>query len=441
MTTYRLNNDKLKACIGFTPHENQQKIIDGQARFTCITAGRRFGKTLVASYLALRQLWLTDKTIWIAAPTYDLAKKTWRYLYGWVLREFPNMKINQANLTIENPATRSILELKTTENPASCIGSGVDFLIVDEASRVKEVVWQEALYPTLSDKMGKAFLISTPKGKNWFYRLYIKGRGEEPDYASFTFQTKDNKALPHLAEEQEKAKKELPENVYRQEYEAAFLEDQGQVFQGIQKCVDGVLEEPQEEKQYILGVDVAKYQDYTVVVVLDLTTFRVVGFERWNKLDWDFSRQKIEKISESYNNALIVIDSTGVGDPLAEALKRNGRGVEEYKYTNATKRYLIENLALKIQQGGVKFPNIQVLIDELEIFGYEYSPISRNVVYNAPEGAHDDCVNALALALYGAGHYPWSKREIKKPFPEGSYGALEQKLDLEAEERELKYFV
>lgn len=428
---YTLNDDKLKACIGFEPHENQQKIIDGQRRFTCVTAGRRFGKTVVASYLALRQLWLTDKTIWIVAPTYDLAKKTWRYIYAWVLREFPNMKINQQSLTIENPFTRSLLELKTAENPASCIGSGVDFLIVDEASRVKEVVWQEALYPTLADKQGSAFLISTPKGKNWFFNLYILGKRGEGDYISFTYQTKDNTALPHLIDEQEKARKELPESAYRQEYEAQFLDNEGQVFRGILDCVGGKLELPNIENSYVLGVDVAKYEDWTVVVVINLTNTQVVAFERWNKTDWEFTRQKIKGMAKEYNDAVIVIDSTGVGDPLAENLKRDGCAVEEYKYTNATKKYLIENLALKIQQKAIKYPKIDVLIHELEVFGYEYSPVTRTITYNAPAGLHDDCVNALALAVYGAGHYPWEKRIVRPKYPEGSLGRLEQKLDEE----------
>lgn len=438
---YKLDEERLKACVGFNPHPNQQKIIDGRRRYTCVTAGRRFGKTLVASYLALRQLWLTDKTVWVVAPTYDLAKKTWRYIYGWVLREFPNMKLNLSTLTIENPATRSLLELKTAENQASCIGSGVDFLIVDEASRVKEVVWHEALFPTLADKQGSAFLISTPKGKNWFYELYLKGLDNEPDFASFTFQTKDNTALPHLAEEQEKAKKELPESSYRQEYEAQFLDNEGQVFRNIQACIGGEFEAPKENKHYVIGVDVAKYEDWTVLVVIDLTSFRVVAFDRWNKVDWEYTRQQIEAKSKEYNEALIVIDSTGVGDPLAESLKRDSFPVHEYKYTNQTKKYLIENLALKIQQGAIRFPNIPTLIHELEIFGYEYNPASRMITYNAPSGYHDDAVNALALAVWGAGHYPYPLREIKKPYAAGTLGQIEESLDALKEADELRYLI
>ena len=79
---------KIAEKVGVIPHENQLRILRGMKRYTCITAGRRFGKTLLASLLAVGMLHANKKTIWIVAPTYDLAKRTWKYIYGWALREF-----------------------------------------------------------------------------------------------------------------------------------------------------------------------------------------------------------------------------------------------------------------------------------------------------------------------------------------------------------------
>lgn len=426
--------------IGFCPHKNQVHILDNLRRYTAITAGRRFGKTLVASYLAMKYLCLPNKTIWVVAPTYDLAKRTWKYIYGWVLREFPNMKINQSTLSITCEETGSTLELKTAENPASCIGAGVDLLIVDEASRIKGVVWEEALFPTLSDKKGSAFFISTPKGKNWFYEIFLKGQENYEEYISFSFETKDNDSLPHLAEEQEKAKKTLPQAVYEQEYLARFLDGQGQVFKGIKDCMNGKLEEPVLGKSYVMGVDLAKYEDYTAITIMDMTSFNVVYFERFNQIDWEFQRQKIKAISKRYFDCPIVIDSTGVGNPIAESLVREGHRVIAYKYTNASKKFLIENLALKIQRREISYPYIKELINELEIFGYEFTQ-SGNIIYSAPQGYHDDCVNSLALAVHGLGHYQRDIEAIKAPYPEGSMGFYEQQLKLKEEEKELEYFI
>ncbi len=374
------------------------------------------------------------------APTYDLAKKTWSYIYGWVLRDFPMFKINQSTLSIQNLDLRSKLELKTAENPASCIGEGVDLLIIDEASRIKKPVWQEALFPTLSDKQGSCIMISTPFGKNWFYELYLKGLDkDQEDYVSFSFETKDNLALKHLVEEQEKAKKALPEAAYRQEYEAKFLEDAGQVFRKINRCIKGKFEDYDESHDYVMGVDLAKYEDYTVLTVLDLTSFHVVQHERFNKIDWEYQRTRIKTMADKFHCPMVV-DATGVGDPIAESLERDGYVVEQFKYTNQTKKHLIENLALKIERNEITFPDIPELINELESFGYEYTP-SGNVRYNAPEGLHDDCVNSLALAVHGAGHYLYDDHPIKPRYPQGSFGYIMQEETLKSEQKDLEHFI
>ena len=438
---YRLSEKKLKKTIGFNPHENQQKILDGLKRYTCITSGRRFGKTLLASYLAMKQLLLSERTVWVVAPTYSLAKRVWNYVYKWVLWHCPGFKVNQQDLSIENPLTQSILELKTAENPTSCIGAGVDLLIIDEASRVKDQVWLQALSPTLADKQGSAVFISTPRGRNWFYNMYLQGKDKnQKDYASFSFETQDNLALPHLKEEQEKARMVLPENVYRQEYRAKFVEDAGQVFRGIKKCVRGSLMSPERTHNYVMGVDLAKHEDFTVITVIDLTDFSVVAFERFNRIDWEFQRIRIETMSDLYRKCPIVIDATGVGDPGGDLLKRDGYPVMEYKYTNASKKYLIENLALKIERNEVSFPEIPELIDELESFGYELTP-SRQITYQAPAGYHDDCVNSLALAVHGAGHYVHKPVQVRDPYPPGSMGALVEKIEKDRHLDEIEYFI
>jgi len=439
---YVLNERKLRETIGFNPHGNQAEVLESMERFTCVTAGRRFGKSVLAGYLGMRELWQTEKLVWVAAPTYDLSKRIWHYVHKWTLQEFPTFKINLSELYIENPYTQSRLELKTADNPTSCIGAGVDLLIVDEASRVKGDVWEQALYPTLSDKLGRAFLISTPKGKNWFYKLWMKGQlREDTDYKSFRFETKDNLAIPHLVKEQEDAKRRLSENVYRQEYTAEFLENEGQVFRGVGECIKGNLRSPEYGHRYIIGCDVAKYEDWSVVVVIDLSDFHVVSFDRWQKVDWDWTVKKIEERCQEYC-APIVMDSTGVGDPIAEELERRSNPVHRFVYTNQTKKYIIENLALKIQQGAVSWsPEIKEITHELEVFEYEYSPKSGMVRYNAPAGEHDDTVNALALAVYGAGHYKEEVAKYDPPYPENSYGVLEEEMERKELESGLEHFI
>ncbi len=102
---------KIAEKVGVIPHENQLRILRGLKRYTCITAGSPFWENTSCVITSGWNVTCEQKTIWIVAPTYDLAKRTWKYIYGWALREFPALKINLSNLSIENPENQSILEL------------------------------------------------------------------------------------------------------------------------------------------------------------------------------------------------------------------------------------------------------------------------------------------------------------------------------------------
>jgi hypothetical protein len=89
------------------------------------------------------------------------------------------------------------------------------------------------------------------------------------------------------------------------------------------------------------------------------------------------------------------IDSTGVGDPIVEDLRRVCRGVEGFKFTSPSKQQLMEGLQISIQTREIRYPD-GWLRSELEAFGFRYS--GRTVQYEATVG-HDDGVCALALAV------------------------------------------
>jgi hypothetical protein len=91
-----------------------------------------------------------------------------------------------------------------------------------------------------------------------------------------------------------------------------------------------------------------------------------------------------------------LVDSTGVGHAILEGLQTDCPQVEGFKFTAQSKQQLTEGLAVAIQQGEVGFPD-GLIRQELEQFEYQYT--RTGVRYTAPEGLHDDCVCALALAV------------------------------------------
>lgn len=396
-----INDQLLQDRIRFRPHPAQIKILNGMNRFTIIPAGRRFGKSQFCAYIALRELMATGRNIWIVSPTYDLSKKVFNYIVKWVGREFSHsFKIQHAPTgAIESP-TGSRLETKSAETLHSLMGEELDLVIIDEASAMSKEVWETYLYPSLANRQGRALFISTPKQKNWFYHLYIKGRSDridDKDYSSFHFQSKDN---PYFSSrEWENARKTLPIAVFDQEYRATFISDAAAVFRNIRSCIKGELKDPEKDHLYVVGIDLAKFRDFTAIVVVDQIDNQVVFVDKFQKIDWTLQKKRIIAVAQKYNDAYINIDATGKGDPIVDDLMAAGLSVNDFKYTNQSKTQLFSKLAIFIEQNKISYPFIQSLIDELEAFSYTKTPGGR-FTYSAPEGQHDDQVNALALAVW-----------------------------------------
>src|SRR5208283_5324641 len=161
----------------------------------------------------------------------------------------------------------------------------------------------------------------------------------------------------------------MPELAYRQEVLAEFLEDIGSVFRGVDNNIKGTLEPYNPQKQYVMGGDLAKLRDFTVLAVLD-SDGHMCAFDRFSQLDWVFQRKRIVLLAQQYN-ARLLIDSTGIGDPVCDELKRENIRVDGYKLTNASKKDVIENLSLMIENRQLTTPPLPELINELKLYGYK----------------------------------------------------------------------
>jgi len=264
---------------------------------------------------------------------------------------------------------------------------------------VKPEVWNEAIRPALSDKNGWALLISTPFGKNWFYEIFLRGMDEnQPEYVSFHYPSYANPILKKT--EIDEMAQNMPEIKYRQEILAEFIDDGGLVFRGLDKILNSSPEEPVPGEFYVIGVDLGRHEDFTVIKVGKLSERREVYRERFNKTNWDFIKDRIRHVYNLYNRGAILIDSTGYGDPIYEDLAKEGINIHGVNLNVSSKPMIIENLQLMIEN------QIIHLIDDNEMkveFGaYTYTILpSGNVRYEAPSGFHDDIVIATALMAYG----------------------------------------
>lgn len=407
----RINDElhsRLQNAIDFHPFELQNEIIHDNHRFKTINAGRRFGKTLLGAYLVAERLLIPDSRIWIVAPTYPLTEKIWREVYSWFTTTSLAVDITKKVTTAKGSwrietHNGSMVECKSADDPTGLIGEELDLLVIDEASRIKPIAWSEALRPTLTSRKGACVMISTPKGKNFFHQEFMKGKGVDETYRSWVAPSISNPHFPK--EEWDLLKKQLGEDSpqFRQEFMAEFLDDMGAVFRNIKACIKGDFQEPVAGVRYVMGVDLAKSHDYTVCFVMREDTRHVVHMDRFNNISYDMQIPRIVELSKRYNKAKILLDSTGVGDPVFDIMKTSGAHVEPFKFTNTSKEALVRGLMIALENEEISYPQIDTLIAELEVF--EYTIGSTGVFrYNAPEGFHDDCVMALALAVKACGN-------------------------------------
>jgi hypothetical protein len=125
----------------------------------------------------------------------------------------------------------------------------------------------------------------------------------------------------------------------------------------------------------------------------------VLKQDRFNQIDWNLQKAKIEAAYHRYGKPQIYMDSTGVGDPIYDDLIKRGMRVISYKFTETTRRDLLVNLGLKLEQDKIKIPDDEILKAELQSFHYELSDSGR-VKIVVPDKLHDDCVFSLALACW-----------------------------------------
>jgi len=395
----KINEGKLQKVVGFDPHPAQKEILECKNREILVCAGRRFGKSVLAAYLALKELLQPKKRVWLVAPNYDLSQIVFDITLQWLLKiatSGKTVEVKKRPFPTITTAFGSILECKSVENPVGLLGRATDLIIMDEAARIPEDIWNVYLFPTTHDKRGKVVFISTPLGQNWFYHKFIQLKEEG---SAFQFPSNANPYFPK--EEWERAQKFLPERVFLQEYMASFLPEAASIFRGVDEIInENALEDPKPGHFYIMGVDLAKYRDFTVLVVIDKVTNKVVAFDRFKEINYPLQKMRIVALAKRYNNAKVIIDSTGVGDPIVDDLKNEGLWIEDFKIEGKSKTQLIDKLSIFIEQKAIIIPPIEALINELKVFSCEMTR-AGNIIYTAPQGYHDDCVFALALAVWG----------------------------------------
>jgi hypothetical protein len=378
---------------GYKPHNIQraihQSINNGEWKYYCLNIGRQFGKSM----LALNQLlyWaINNKGCQIAyvTPVYKQGKKVFsdfeRYTVNSGIFEF-----NKSELLIKGCG--STIQFFSGERPDNIRGNTFDFLIVDEMAFTRKELWDEVLSATVLVKGKKVLFISTPNGKNHFYKLCMRHLDSEK-YKYFHFTSYDNPLID--PQEIDDRKLSIPDHVFRQEYLAEFID--GGI--GIFKNIKSVIKNINGGSKYYAGVDIGRSDDYTVLTVLN-EAGQMVFVDRWRHMEWTQIVDKVCEVVKRYD-ATTLVEVNNQGDVFFELLKKKHRKTEHFTTTVKTKPQVIENLAVAFEQQALSILPKDWLENELENFTYIYSQETRAIKYGAPSGMHDDGVMSLAIAWH-----------------------------------------
>lgn len=375
-------------------YPEQQQILDSKKRFRIGNCGRRFGKTYVGAEEAIDGA-IKGGRVWWIAPIYDQAMEGYRYIKSRLM-DFEGIRIRESERLIYFPSGGEI-QVKTGEDPMKKKGAGLHLAVFDEAALLDPVLWYEVIRPSLADKQGRALFLSTPKGRNWFWQLYQQGISTPDEWDVFTYPSSVNPLI--TADELEAIRQSTPEMTYRQEYLAEFLDDGGLVFRKLKEAQALYKREPVPtySGRCVFGVDWAQMHDFTVIVVMDATTKRVLEIDRFNQVSWAIQRDRLKALYYKWRPFAILAELNSIGSPNVEALQEEHLPVEGFTTTNESKNEIVQALSLGFEREEIALPDNPILIGELMSYAAERLP-SGKWRYNAPDGMHDDTVVALALA-------------------------------------------
>lgn len=296
---------------------------------------------------------------------------------------------------------------------------------------------------------GEIDLIGTPKGYNDLYFYFERGQRGIPGYYSQRGSIYDN---PYLPPEDIKMRDKLlasaDPKMREQVLFGEFVDFTGLAFTRDQRdnAFDPSLREhvPRTDgHKYIVGWDLGRTTDYTVGIVLDITTrpWTLVSYTRLNRVSWEEIYATIERVAKEYGCNYSVIDATGPqGDVIEEELTKRGTMVYGYKSsTKALKIELINNLQTALDEGRtasgyttekdengheieipilqppgtgwglLRLPTITQLMDEMGV----YSLDDKDIPYT-------DSVMSLALTVNAA----YEAEGLTEPVAGGVYGPL-----------------
>lgn len=391
-------------------------------------AGRRCGKSVAGIHDILKDAWDRGGLWQIIAPEWKHCKITVRKFQD-IVRPIHDMIVHREHFSVP-PYTVELtngaeIVWASGDDPNTIRGEGPHGYLLDEFRSMKEEMIWDTIRPACMDHKAKVSIITTPFGvNNYTYAIWRRGmdRAHYPEYQSWGYlaHQPDKEGIvsqydrgipsyenPHLQQDPRSLREEMSQLAFEREILAIFHPDMDTAIRvnhsvwNSCKWLDG----PVGPEPYFIGFDVGKHVDYSVLTVMN-SDCQLVHMYR-TQMDYANLKEYAINIFRHWNSALVLMDATGVGDPLFDSILTDYNNIQPYKISdNALKTALVTTLQLGFDHSKLSFPDpfehrdsVGVLKDELGTFTFKTTP-SGVTQYMARDGYHDDCVMSLALCYY-----------------------------------------
>ena len=419
-------------------YEYQERMINtfNNNRFVITKMPRQSGKsTAVVGFILHYLLFNSDKNIAVLANKAELArelldriKKAYENLPLWLQQGI--LTWNKGSIEVENGS--KILATSTTGSAAR--GQSFSLVFLDEFAFVQHGIADEffkSVYPTISSGTEtKMIIVSTPKGMNHFYKMWVEAEEERSNFIPLAVNwwetpgRDDDWKLQQIANTSEES--------FDQEFACNFLGTSNTLINAntlrnlafvrpmFQKQGFDQYEEIQQGHEYVIVVDTARGVggDYSAFVVIDVSDipYRVVAKYRDKNISPLLYPELIYNVANNFNQAFVLVEINDIGEQISNILYRDleyenlfvtaikGRAGQRIgggfgkntqlgvRTTKQVKRIGCSTLKDLVEDQKIIIEDFDV-IEELSNF------ISKKESYEADEGHHDDLV--MCLVLFG----------------------------------------
>lgn len=393
----------------YQPRDYQLEFLEAPQRFKIAVFHRRGGKSKTVLNEQIRKTQdpqYAGKTFYYFLPTYRQAKTV---IWDSLIKEHLPMgiveKINSSELAVYYK-NGSIQRFCGCENPSLHAGINPIDVVFDEYSIMDPEIWETIVGPILAQNHGTATFIFTPRGKNHAWKLLNYAKANPNTWFTMVKSVEDTHGIDD--DELERYRTTVPQAIYEQEFMCEFNESAGALFRRVKENTYEANANPDPGHVYQIGIDLAKYNDWTVITPFDLNTFQVKRQDRFNQVDWNLQESRITANAFRYGNCQLIMDRTGVGDSVVDHLEAQGLNIGEegrFVFTANNKKDLLFHLAMLLEKDKIKIPNDPILIEELQSIQCELSDKGQLKIVT-PRNMHDDCVMSLALAVWNIPDMP-----------------------------------